>query len=94
MKVLLLSVVLLISGEAYNLTFEREFNTFELKCHAAETNSTTFWINETDRRYITETAGSRHSVISYKLERQNEGTFYCGEADGEHSNGQGPFTGK
>ena len=99
MQAFLLSVLLIssVSGVFYNLTFERELNSFELKCHA-ETNVNvmpTFWINETDRVYITadKSIGSRHSIISYILEPQNEGTFYCGEADGEHSNGVGPFAG-
>ena len=33
------------------------------------------------------------SVVSFKLQPQYEGTFYCGEVDGEKSNGVGPMAG-
>ena len=102
-QVLLLLAPVLVSGSGvtFNLTHERIENTFYLTCNvqngSIDPTLVQFWINETEKIDIVSKADRvswRYNIIAFDLEPQYEGTFYCGEADGEHSNGLGPFAGK
>ena len=91
----------LIVGVPFNLTFTRIGNNFTLTCETENATTTPegmhFWINETEQIDIAKTLnGSVHegNVISFELVPQYEGTFFCGESDGEWSNGIGPFAGE
>ena len=55
-----------------------------------------YWINDTDSIINNRATGLPQELrnsINFKLEPRWEGTLYCGDPDGEHSNGLGPFAG-
>ena len=97
--VVLLLTPVLVSGVTYNLTHHRAGNLFTLICTvngSIDATQVQFWINETEKINITgraERVSWMYNIVAYKLEPQFEGTFYCGEIDGEQSNGLGPFAG-
>ncbi len=107
LKLVLLSLLfviqVLVSGVSFNLTHEREGNTLFLFCNVwngtTDPNLLQFWINETNRTYLTREAtrvsGQFNLTAFYELAPQGEGTFFCGETDddGVESNGLGAFTG-
>lgn len=107
-QVLVLAVIVILSPNlascvSYHLTHERAFNNLYFTCHVQNGSSSvqednlTFWINETDKTYIlnlSTRASVKFNVIAFYLRPQYEGTFYCGEVEGQSSNGLGPFAGK
>ncbi len=106
LKVSVLSLLVIsavVSGVPFNLTHERAGNTFFLICSVrngtTDPNILQFWINETNRTYLPKEATRVTNQLSligtYELVPQDEGTFFCGEADenGVESNGLGPFAG-
>ena len=90
-----------VSGLYYNLTHERVGNEFYLMCHIQNSSVSPeivqFWINATEKIDILRRAkrvSLKFNIISFLLVPQYEGMFYCGEIDGEQSNGLGPFASK
>ena len=93
----------------FQLTYQRvRGNTLILQCTSptnyTSTKYVSFWVNNTEVIDILHglqpedaalqiTQGETENVISFVLRPQYEGTFYCGEIDGESSNGVGPMAG-
>lgn len=101
-KAILLLCPTLVSGVIFNLTHQRDENTFYLTCGVLngtiDPHNVTFWINETEKIDILRLGAERvswvYNIVAFKLEPQDEGTFFCGDVEGEESNGLGPFAGK
>ena len=89
-----------ICAEKYVLEYFRHKNNITLHCKVANTSTTekniSFWINTTEKINI-QSINSAYKLsgnrIRFVLTPQYEGTFYCGERDGESSEGLGPIVG-
>lgn len=109
LSLLLASIASGVASNNYQLKYLRHRgNILILQCTALNYSSAenaSFWINETERIDIlnglqVKDAAARISTedvmtnaVSFVLRPQYEGTFYCGEIDGESSNGLGPMAG-
>ena len=89
-----------ICAEKYVLEYHRYQNDIILHCKVANTsmtaNNVSFWINTTakiDIQSINSAYKLFCNTIRFVLTPQYEGTFYCGERDGESSEGLGPIAG-
>ena len=90
-----------VSAVSFLLTHDRDGNMFNLTCHVKNGSITSdavqFWINETEKIDILTINPSvlrQVNTVSFELLPRYEGEFYCGEIDGEHSDGLGPFVGE
>lgn len=93
----------LVAGRMYDLTIDREKNDLNLTCDAINASKTMcdFWINTTERIIdIVHGISSEdaayvisNNTVSFKLQPKYEGTFYCGEINGNESAGIGPIAG-
>ena len=85
-----------ICAEKYVLKYSRHQNKITLLCNVSNTsitvNNVSFWINKTEKIDILSIKISDNR-IRFVLTPQYEGTFYCGERDGESSKGLGPIAG-
>ena len=87
-------------AEKYVLEYLRYQNDIILHCKVTNTsmtaNNVSFWINTAEKIDIQSIDSSPKlfgNVIRFVLTPQYEGTFYCGERDGEKSEGLGPIAG-
>ena len=72
-------------------------------CHVTGNYSSqdfSYWINKTEQVDILNGIPSKYAAVRvsegavfFNIQPQYEGTFYCGEMDGEKSNGVGPLIG-
>ena len=96
-----------VSAVNFNLTYQRiGDNELILSCsNHPEKQNLRFWINETEKIDIVNELPLEHAavymyvvqtvtVVSFVLRPKYEGTFYCGEKNGDRSNGVGPMAGK
>ena len=87
-----------ICAEKYVLEYHRYQNKITLHCKntSMTTKNVSFWINTTDKidiQNINSASKLFSNTIQFVLTPQYEGTFYCGERDGEKSEGLGPIAG-
>ena len=88
-----------VSGVSVNLSYLRlENDRFYLTCTVQNGSIAPellqFWINDTDLDITNKSDRISSNIVAFDLEQRYEGTFYCGEIDGVHSDGLGPFAGK
>ena len=108
MQAFLFLIAFLVSQVApykFHLTYRKlkgNHNDLILYCSSNSSllQNFSFWINETEQIDILNgippediAVRMTEGAVFFHLQPQYEGTFYCGEIDGEKSNGVGPIAG-